>query len=452
MTTILKSALAVLALGSAAPALAQLDTPNGELLGHVFELQFAIDTFYLLVCGAFVMWMTAGFAMLEAGLVRSKSTVEILTKNVALFSLSCIMYLVCGYAIMYGGGLFLSGIAGGDTLASDVLAASADEGFGGESIYADAADFFFQVVFVATAMSIVSGAVAERMKLWAFFIFVAVMTGFIYPMEGSWTWGGQDVLGLYNLADLGFSDFAGSGIVHMAGAAAALASVILLGARKGKYGPNGETRAIPGANLPLATLGTFILWMGWFGFNGGSVLKLSDIVSANDVALVFLNTNTAAAGGAVAALIVSKLMFGKADLTMLLNGALAGLVTITAEPSTPSPLLATLFGAAGGVLVVLSITALDRVCKIDDPVGAISVHGSCGILGLLLVPLTNPDSTFIGQIVGGATIFIWVFGLSFLTWAALKAVMGIRISEEEECGGVDLAECGQEAYPEFTIK
>ena len=370
---------------------------------QIFELQYAMDTFYFLVCGALVMWMAAGFAMLEAGLVRAKNTTEILTKNVALFAISCIMYLVCGYAIMYGGGIFLDGIEAFDL--AGVLSASTENGFDGDSVYSGASDFFFQVVFVATAMSIVSGAVAERMKLWAFLVFAVFMTGVIYPLEGSWTWGGADVFGMYNLGDLGFSDFAGSGIVHMAGAAAALAGVLLLGARKGKYGPNGEVHAIPGANLPLATLGTFILWMGWFGFNGGSVLKLGDAASAHSVAMVFLNTNAAAAGGAVAALIVGRILFGKADLTMLLNGALAGLVAITAEPSTPTPLLATLFGAAGGVLVVFSILTLDKL-KIDDPVGAISVHGVVGLLGLLLVPVTNADVSFSGQIIGAATIFI----------------------------------------------
>ena len=416
---------------------------------QIFELQYALDTFYFLICGALVMWMAAGFTMLEAGLVRSKNTVEILTKNVALFATASIMYMICGYAIMYGGDLFLSGIAGGDTLVEDALAASAENGFGGDSVYSAASDFFFQVVFVATCMSIVSGAVAERMKLWAFLLFAVVMTGFIYPLEGSWTWGGNDVFGLFNLGDMGFSDFAGSGIVHMAGAAAALAGVLLLGPRKGKYGPKGEIRAIPGANLPLAALGTLILWMGWFGFNGGSVLKLGDIASANSVAMVFLNTNAAAAGGAVGALIIARIIFGKADLTMLLNGALAGLVAITAEPSTPSALQATLFGVVAGVIVVLSILALDKI-KIDDPVGAISVHGVVGLFGLLIVPITNPASTFIGQIAGAATIFAWVFVASFIVWVIIKAVIGIRISEEDEYEGADIAECGMEAYPEFV--
>jgi len=415
---------------------------------QIFELQYALDTFYFLICGALVMWMAAGFTMLEAGLVRSKNTVEILTKNVALFAVACTMYMICGYAIMYGGDLFLSGISGGANVVEEALAASAENGFGGDSVYSAASDFFFQVVFVATCMSIVSGAVAERMKLWSFLLFAVVMTGVIYPLEGSWTWGGKDVFGLFNLGDLGFSDFAGSGIVHMAGAAAALAGVLLLGARKGKYGPKGEIRAIQGANLPLAALGTLILWMGWFGFNGGSVLKLGDIASANSVAMVFLNTNAAAAGGAIGALLLARIIFGKADLTMLLNGALAGLVAITAEPSTPSALQATLFGLIAGVIVVLSILALDKI-KIDDPVGAISVHGVVGLFGLLIVPITNPAASFVGQIAGAATIFVWVFVASLIVWAIIKAVIGLRLSEEDEYEGADLAECGMEAYPEF---
>ncbi|BFM49589.1 ammonium transporter [Marinomonas sp. THO17] len=415
---------------------------------QIFHLQYAMDTFYFLVCGALVMWMAAGFAMLEAGLVRAKNTTEILTKNVALFAISCIMYLVCGYSIMYGGTWFLTGIQDVDVASTLTDFAGRDGGFEGGSIYSGASDFFFQVVFVATAMSIVSGAVAERMKLWSFLIFAVVMTAFIYPMEGSWTWGGNDVFGMFNLGDLGFSDFAGSGIVHMAGAAAALAGVIVLGARKGKYGPNGEVRAIPGANLPLATLGTFILWMGWFGFNGGSVLKLGDIANANSVAMVFLNTNAAAAGGAIGALLLARILFGKADITMLLNGALAGLVAITAEPSTPSALGATLIGVVGGLIVVVSILTLDKL-KIDDPVGAISVHGVVGLWGLLAVPLTNDGVSFSGQIAGALTIFLWVFVTSLVAWLIIKAIMGVRVSEEEEYEGVDLSECGMEAYPEF---
>ncbi|NIN35769.1 MAG: ammonium transporter [Gammaproteobacteria bacterium] len=414
---------------------------------QIFELQYAIDTFYFLVMGAFVMWMAAGFSMLEAGLIRSKNTTVILTKNVALYSIACTMYMVCGYDIMYGGGWFLSGV---ETVANlDVagaLAASAENGFDGASVYAGASDFFFQVVFVATAMSIVSGAVAERMKLWAFFIFAIVMTGFIYPMEGGWTWGSNSVFGLYELK---YSDYAGSGIVHLAGASAALAGVLLLGPRKGKYTADGKSRAIPGANLPLATLGTFILWMGWFGFNGGSTLKLGGIAVANEVAYVFLNTNAAAAGGLIAALLTAKLLFGRGDLTMALNGALAGLVAITAEPADPTALQATLIGAAGGVLVVFSILAMDKM-KIDDPVGAISVHGTVGIWGILAVLLTDADATLSGQLVGLLTIFVWVFVVSLVTWFILKMVMGIRVSEEEEYEGVDISECGVEAYPEFT--
>lgn len=407
---------------------------------QIFELSYALDTFYFLVCGALVMWMAAGFAMLEAGLVRSKNTTEILTKNVALFAIACTMYMVVGYAIMYPslGASLLAGITG-DGVAGAEEAAT----------YAPSADFFFQVVFVATAMSIVSGAVAERMKLWSFLIFAIVMTGFIYPMEGNWTWGGDPVFGMYTLGDLGFSDFAGSGIVHMAGAAAALAGVLLLGARRGKYRADGSVVAIPGANLPMATLGTFILWMGWFGFNGGSVLATASVENANAVAVVFMNTNAAACGGLVAALLTARLLFGKADLTMALNGALAGLVAITAEPSTPTPLLATVFGAVGGILVVFSIITLDKL-KIDDPVGAISVHGVVGLLGLLLVPMTNDGSSFSGQLIGAATIFVWVFVTSLIAFFAIKTVMGIRVTEEEEYEGVDLSECGLEAYPEFV--
>lgn len=417
---------------------------------QIFELQYAMDTFYFLVMGAFVMWMAAGFAMLESGLVRAKNTTEILTKNVALYSIACTMYMVCGYAIMYDGGFFLSGITTvaemDDAAVAAVLADSAEAGFDGDSVYSGASDFFFQVVFVATAMSIVSGAIAERMKLWAFLIFAVVMTAFIYPVEGGWTWGGKDVP---LIGALSYSDYAGSGIVHLAGAAAALAGVLLLGPRKGKYAADGSVRAIPGANLPLATLGTFILWMGWFGFNGGSTLKLGGIGVANEVANVFLNTNAAAAGGLIAALLLARIMFGKADLTMALNGALAGLVAITAEPADPSPLLATIIGAIGGILVVFSIVGLDKL-KIDDPVGAISVHGSVGLWGIFAVLLSDPDATFGGQLVGALVIFVWVFVASLIVWGILKAVMGIRVSEEEEEEGLDIADCGMEAYPEFV--
>jgi Amt family ammonium transporter len=419
-----------------------------ELAGQITELSYALDTFYFLVMGALVMWMAAGFTMLESGLVRAKNTAEILTKNVGLYSIACIMYMLCGYTIMYPGafegGLFQSlstigtGLLGtADNEAADVIAS------GGETYYSNLSDFFFQVVFVATSMSIVSGAVAERMKLWSFFLFAVVLTGFIYPVQGFWKWGG----GFLDAA--GFLDFAGSGIVHLTGATAALAGVLLLGARKGKYGPGGQINAIPGCNLPLATLGMLILWLGWFGFNGGSELKVSNVGEANAVALVFVNTNMAAAGGLVFALIFSRLRFGKADLTMALNGALAGLVSITAEPLTPSPIAATLIGGVGGLIVVLSIVALDKL-KIDDPVGAISVHGTAGIWGLLAVPITNDDASITSQLIGLASIFAWVFATSFAIWFLIKKTLGIRVDEQQEYDGVDLSECGLEAYPEFT--
>ena len=408
---------------------------------ELVEMQYAFDTFYFLICGVLVMWMSAGFTMLESGLVRAKNTAEILTKNVALFSISCIMYMLVGYQIMYGGdeGGFLPNLGfmiGAENAAEDMVGEDAP-------YYSVSSDFFFQVVFVATAMSIVSGAVAERMKLWAFLAFAVVMTAFIYPVQGYWKWGGGW------LDSAGFLDFAGSGVVHMAGAAAALAGVLLLGARKGKYGANGQINPIPGANMPLAALGTLILWMGWFGFNGGSQLKMSNFEDANAVAQIFVNTNMAAAGGLVAALLLARALFGKADLTMALNGALAGLVAITAEPLTPTPGLATLIGAAGGVLVVGSILMLDKL-KIDDPVGAISVHGVVGVWGLLAVCLSNEDATLGAQLLGIVSIFAWVFLASLIVWAVIKAVMGIRVSEEEEYNGVDTAECGLEAYPEFT--
>ncbi len=407
----------------------------------IAELQYALNTLWFVLSGALVMWMAAGFAMLEAGLVRSKNTTEILTKNVALYSVACITYLLIGYNLMYGpgnafigGGFLLSGIAGDDGISM--------VGDGGPS-HAMHADFFFQVVFVATAMSVVSGAVAERMKLWAFLLFAVIFTAVIYPIQGHWSWGG----GL--LSEVGYSDYAGSGIVHMAGAAAALAGVLLLGPRKGKYGPKGSVRAIPGANLPVATLGAMILWLGWFGFNGGSELAIAGKGSADAVAAVFVNTNTAAAGGLVAALLTARALFGKADLSMTLNGALAGLVAITAAPNTPSPLLATVIGVIGGVLVVFSVITLDKL-KLDDPVGAISVHGVVGIWGVLAVLLSNEDATLAGQLTGIAYIFGFVFVTSFALWFLIKRVMGIRVGPEEEYEGVDLAECGMQAYPEFV--
>lgn len=381
------------------------------------SIAYALDTFYLLISAALVMWMAAGFSMLEAGLVRSKNTTEILVKNILLYALACVCYLLVGYDWMYG----------------PVSSES----------YAPAANFFFQVVFVATAMSIVSGAVAERMKLTSFLLFTIAMTAVIYPIEGSWTWGGGF------LAQAGFIDFAGSGIVHMAGAAAALAGVLLLGARRGKYGHSGRIYAIPGANMPLAALGTLILWLGWFGFNGGSQLALSSVDNANAVATIFVNTNMAAAAGAIAAYLLTFLIWRKADLTMILNGALAGLVAITAEPAAPTHLIATLVGTGAGVLVVASIIAIDRI-RIDDPVGAISVHGVCGIYGLLLVAFTHPEATLTAQLYGIGVIFSWVFASSLIVWWVLRITIGIRVSAEAEYDGADISECGVEAYPEFV--
>ncbi|MRJ41611.1 MULTISPECIES: ammonium transporter [Idiomarina] len=383
----------------------------------VTDLSYALNTFYLLVSAALVMWMAAGFAMLEAGLVRSKNTTEILVKNILLYAIACLCYLLVGYTLMYG--------------SPDV------------TDFAPQANFFFQVVFVATAMSIVSGAVAERMKLTSFLLFAVVMTSFIYPIQGSWSWGGGF------LANAGFIDFAGSGIVHLAGAAAALAGVLLLGPRKGKYGHSGNIYAIPGANMPLAALGTLILWLGWFGFNGGSQLSIVGQNNSSAVAQIFVNTNTAAAAGALAAFLLVRIIWRKSDLTMILNGALAGLVAITAEPSASSAITASLIGLGAGVLVVVAIIGLDRA-HIDDPVGAISVHGVCGIYGLLMVSMTHPEATLLTQLYGIAVIFVWVFSLSLLIWWLLRVTMGTRISAEHEYSGADIADCGVEAYPEFV--
>jgi ammonium transporter, Amt family len=409
----------------------------------VKELSYGLDTFYFLMSGALVMWMAAGFAMLEAGLVRAKHTAEILAKNLLLYSVACIMYLLVGYQIMYGDSSSsvipsFSMLIGTENSVESVVSGGEDAPY-----YSNLSDFFFQVVFVATSMSIVSGAVAERMKLWSFLSFAVVMTAFIYPVQGYWKWGGGF------LDALGFSDFAGSGVVHLTGACAALAGVLLLGPRLGKYTAEGEVKAIPGANMPMATLGTFILWFGWFGFNGGSELKVSDVGEANAVAMVFVNTNTAAAGGAVAAALVSRFLFKKADLTMILTGTIAGLVAITAEPLTPTPLTATAIGAVGGIIVVFAVMLMDKL-RLDDPVGAIPAHGIVGMWGLLAVPITNADATFSAQLIGIATIIAWVFLTSFALWFVLKMLFGIRVTESEELEGLDMVECGQQAYPEFT--
>ena len=406
---------------------------------QVIELAYALDTFYFLVMGAFVMWMAAGFTMLESGLVRAKNTAEILTKNIALYSIACIMYMVVGYNLMYpagGSGIIpdLAFFLGGDNSAEDVIAS------GGDIYYSGISDHFFQVVFVATACSIISGAVAERMKLWPFLLFCVFMTSIIYPVQGYWKWGG----GFLDAA--GFSDFAGSGVVHLCGAAAALAGVMVLGSRKGKY-KDGKVQAMPGANLPLATLGTFILWLGWFGFNGGSELIISNVAEANAVSLIFVNTNLSAAGGVMGALILSKLMFGKSDLTMALNGAIGGLVSITAEPLAPTPGLALIIGVIGGLIVVFSIVTLDKM-RIDDPVGAISAHGTCGIWGLLAVSLTG--GSLGAQIYGTIVIFLWTFIVSLIIWSIIKMLFGIRVTAEQEEDGIDISECGIEAYPEFS--
>jgi|TARA_B100001741_G_scaffold105260_1_gene86719 Amt family ammonium transporter len=404
------------------------------------ELEFALNTFYLLMSGALVMWMAAGFTMLEAGLVRSKNAAEIVTKNFGLFSIACVMYLVCGFFIMYPGDSAVSAWVPGFSLGYLGLGmGDQDMSYGS---YSEASDFFFQVVFVATAMSIVSGAVAERMKLMPFFAFAVVLTGFIYPVQGYWKWGGG------GLDALGYTDFAGSGVVHLCGAAAALAAVFILGARKGKYGENGSVYAIPGSNIPIAALGALILWLGWFGFNGGSQLAINTAADAIAVGQVFLNTNMAAAGGVLGALLASKIFSGKADVTMAINGAIAGLVAITAAPDTPTGGLATLIGFIGGVIVYFSVIILDTKLKIDDPVGAISAHGTVGIWGIMATPLSGAGA-FGTQFLGAIIIFAWVFITSFIVLKVLDSLVGIRASEEDEELGLDKAEIGVEAYPDF---
>ena len=404
------------------------------------ELEFALNTFYLLMSGALVMWMAAGFTMLEAGLVRSKNAAEIVTKNFGLFSIACVMYLVCGFFIMYPGDSAVSAWVPGFSLGYLGLGmGDQDMSYGS---YSEASDFFFQVVFVATAMSIVSGAVAERMKLLPFFAFAIVLTGFIYPVQGYWKWGGG------GLDALGYTDFAGSGVVHLCGAAAALAAVSILGARKGKYGADGTVYAIPGSNIPVAALGALILWLGWFGFNGGSQLAINTAADAIAVGQVFLNTNMAAAGGVLGALFASKILNGKADVTMAINGAIAGLVAITAAPDTPTGGLATLIGAIGGVIVYFSIILLDTKLKIDDPVGAISAHGTVGIWGIMATPLSGAGA-FGTQFIGVIVIFAWVFVTSFIVLKILDSTVGIRATDADEELGLDKAEIGVEAYPDF---
>ncbi len=380
------------------------------------DLSYSLNTLYFLLSGVLVMWMAAGFTMLEAGSVRSKNVIEILLKNVALYSVASRGFLLGGYSLMYGWGDI-------DT----------------HSVYSD---FFFQVVFAATAMSVVSGAVAERKKLWTFLLFAAIFTTVIYPIQGSWSWGGGW------LSERGFSDFAGSGIVHMAGAAAALAGVLILGARRGKYSKDGTPQPIHGSNSAQVALGTLILWMGWFGFNGGSQLAISGIENADAVAKIFVNTNTAAAAGLISAMILSKLWLGKTALNATTNGALAGLVVITADPLTPSPEIAILYGALGGLLVPFAMSYLEKK-GIDDPVGAISVHGVAGILGLMLVPILNKDASFLEQAIGTGAIFAFVFGTSYVIWLALDKTVGIRVGEQEEVGGSDMWEAGEKAYPYF---
>ena len=394
------------------------------------ELAYALDTFYFLMSGVLVMWMAAGFTMLEAGMVRAKNAGEIVLKNFGLYSIACLMFLFIGYNIMYG--------TPGDVFTSEANTVASEDTY-----YSSMSDFFFQVVFVATAMSIVSGAVAERMKLWSLLTFGVVMTALIYPIQGSWSWGGGW------LSELGFSDFAGSGIVHMAGASAALAGAILVGARKGKY-VDGKPRALQGSNLVLVGLGTWILWMGWFGFNGGSQLKLSTLADSNAVAQIFVNTNMAAVGGLLGAMIVSKLLTKKSDLTLALNGALAGLVAITADPLSASAIASTAIGAVGGILVYFSILGLDKL-QIDDPVGAISVHGVVGIWGLIAVPISNSDATIVAQLIGAGSIFAFVFITSYATFFVIKKTIGLRVSVKEEHEGQDIEECGIVTYPEFKM-
>jgi ammonium transporter, Amt family len=412
------------------------------------EVVWIFNSLLFLIGGFLVFFMAAGFAMLEGGLVRSKNVTMQMTKNVALYSIAAIMYWLIGYNLMYPlGDWAIEGYfsalfpSWGVLEPIGVALADADD----PSYASTGSDFIFQLMFCAATASIVSGALAERIKLWPFLIFVVVLTGFIYPLTASWQWGGGW------LSEAGFNDFAGSTVVHACGAAAALAGAIVLGPRLGKY-KDGRVNPMPGSNLALATLGMFILWLGWFGFNGGSQLAMGSAGNVADISRIFANTNMSAAAGAVAALILTQVMYGKVDLTMVLNGALAGLVSITAEPLAPSLGLALIIGSIGGVIVVLTVPLLDKL-KIDDVVGAIPVHGFAGIWGTLAVVLTGSydgDATLGGQLLGMVAIIGTTFVLSLVVWFILKAVMGIRVSPESEMTGLDVAELGMEAYPDFT--
>jgi len=419
-----------------AMAVAQDAAPGFDEIGP-----YIMTTLLFLVGGFLVFWMAAGFAMLEAGLVRSKNVTMQLTKNIALFSIASIMYWLVGFNLMYPGdfnGYF--GAVFSPTVLEPVGLDAADASLDYASV---GSDFFFQLMFVAATASIVSGALAERIKLWPFLIFVVILTGLMYPVSGSWQWGGGW------LSEMGFSDFAGSTIVHSVGGWAALAGCLVLGSRKGKYGPDGKVNPMPGSNLALATLGVFILWLGWFGFNGGSQLAAGTVGDITDVSRIFANTNMAAASGAVAALILTQVMYGKVDLTMVLNGALAGLVSITAEPLAPSLFGSLWIGAIGGVIVVLTVPMLDKF-KIDDVVGAIPVHLFAGIWGTIAVVFYNGDTSLGTQITGIIAYGVFTFVLSLVVWFILKAIMGIRVDEESEDVGLDVAELGMEAYPEFS--
>ncbi|WP_298037620.1 ammonium transporter [uncultured Desulfuromonas sp.] len=404
----------------------------------VSEMTYILNSFSFLVMGILVMWMAAGFGMLESGLVRSKNVATICLKNISLFGIAGILFYVTGYNLMYAGvdGGFIGSF--GPWAADDAAALAGDYSAG----YSASSDWFFQMVFCGAACSIVSGCVAERIKLWSFLLFCAILCGIIYPIQGSWGWGGGW------LSEMGFADYAGSTIVHSVGGWAALTGAIILGARKGKYGKNGRVNPMPGSNIPLATLGTFILWMGWYGFNGGSVLALGDAASVIEMGNVIANTNLAACGGMIAAMAMVQILYKKVDVTMGLNGALAGLVSITAGPATPSLGAATLIGAVGGILVVLAVPFFDKL-KIDDVVGALSVHLVCGIWGTMAVPFTDSGASFVTQFIGVAATGAFVVIASSIVWIALKATIGIRASEEDELRGLDLAEIGMEAYPDF---